>query len=170
MDISKDADKPEMAIGKILLADNMSIASAESCTGGLICSMLTDVPGSSSYVAGGVISYSNKIKHDVLGVPQDILDTSGAVSEETALAMSNGVRKLMKTDIGVSSTGVAGPSPSEGKSVGLIYLSVSTANRNVVRRYMFSGSRTDIKHQAAQMAIRLVIETVGRRENDENKE
>ena len=116
-------------IGNMLVEQNATLATAESCTGGLIASLLTDVSGSSRYFKGGIVSYTNEIKAEVLGVKQETLDKFSAVSLETAYEMVACVQKLMKTDFAISVTGNAGPNPSEGKEVGLVYFGLAVKNK-----------------------------------------
>lgn len=116
-----DRDSLEETILSLLVDKNLTIAAAESCTGGLFAKRLTDIPGSSTAFCGGVVAYSNAAKINILGVPEKTIREHGAVSEETALEMAKGARKIFGADIGVSVTGVAGPDSQEGKEVGTIY-------------------------------------------------
>lgn len=148
-----DAETLEQVAGKLLCAKNLTIALAESCTGGLLTSRLTDIPGSSGYVVGSVICYSNQIKL-FLGVPAAMLAEHGAVSRETAIEMAAQVRKKFKTDIGVGVTGIAGPGgATENKPVGLVYIALDGPNGVQCQRYHFFGQRTDIKQRAALAAL-----------------
>ncbi len=111
---------------KLLKEKNLKVAFAESCTGGLVSKLITDVSGSSSVFDGGVVSYSNEVKASVLGVEKEMLETYGAVSRPVAVEMAEGVRKLIKSDIGIGITGIAGPeSDSTNKPVGLVYVAIS---------------------------------------------
>ena len=111
---------------KSLAAQGATIAFAESCTGGLLTKLITDVPGASAVLSGGVCAYANEVKNGVLGVPQRDLDSYGAVSRPVALHMARGVRALMGTDIGVGTTGIAGPASDDTKKpVGLVYVAVA---------------------------------------------
>lgn len=149
---------PEQALVKKLAESNMKIAVAESCTGGLVTGRITSVSGSSAVLDGSVVSYANEIKAKLLGVEQDILDTKGAVSEECALQMADGVRKLMGADIGISITGIAGPTGgTPEKPVGTVYIAVSTKNmqkcekltlRNNGREYVRNVSAKNVLHLA----------------------
>ena len=151
----------EIELGKILTAKNLTIACAESCTGGLLTSRLTDVSGSSAYVQGSIVSYSNEIKNSVLKVQAETLKNFGAVSEQTARQMSANVRELFKTDIGVGVTGIAGPSGGTAeKPVGTVYISVSDSRQIIVKLFNFSGSRSEIKNQACEAAMQMVIDVV----------
>ncbi|MBQ7198120.1 MAG: CinA family protein [Selenomonadaceae bacterium] len=151
----------EIELGKLLTAKNLTIACAESCTGGLLTSRLTDVSGSSAYVQGSIVSYSNEIKNSVLKVQAETLKNFGAVSEQTARQMSANVRELFKTDIGVGVTGIAGPSGGTAeKPVGTVYISVSDSRQIIVKLFNFSGSRSEIKNQACEAAMQMVIDVV----------
>jgi len=132
----------------------MSLAVAESCTGGLLASMITDAPGSSEHFKGGVIAYSNEVKKDLLGVEAATLESYGAVSSQTAREMADGVRKRLKADAGVSITGIAGPGGgSIRKPIGTVYIGVSTAKGTKVRRFAFDGNRKAIRKASALAAV-----------------
>ena len=144
-------------LGRDLYARGLTIACAESCTGGLLTSTLTDIPGSSYYVMGSVVSYSNDVKSRVLGVSEETLSQYGAVSEETAREMAEGVRQLMQTDIGVGITGIAGPDGgSAEKPVGLVYIAVSSQTRTVVQKNYFHGTRLENKQAAVANALAMI--------------
>ena len=145
---------------KLLTDKNLTIAFAESCTGGLASSLITDIPGSSAYLKGSVVSYTNEVKHKILGVKSETLDKFGAVSKETAKEMAVGVKHLMQTDFGISITGNAGPGKSEGKPGGLVYIAVSSPSTTVGEELNLVGSRTEIKSQAARKAIELLYKNV----------
>ena len=152
--------------GRKLRAVGLTIACAESCTGGLLTSVLTDVPGSSTYVMGSVVSYSNEVKNRILHVSAETLSVYGAVSEETARAMAEGIRNLMQTDLGVGITGIAGPDGgSAEKPVGLVYIAVTVDGKNAVQKNLFTGVRTEIKCAAVSKALVMVQEML--REMDE---
>ncbi len=150
----------ETALGEKLRARKLTIASAESCTGGLVGHRLTNVAGSSQYFWGGVISYDNSIKQDILGVPGEVLETVGAVSPECALAMARGVRILMKTGLGISTTGIAGPGgATPGKPVGLVYIALVDGNGfERCERYVWDSDRVGNKELSAQAALQIVLE------------
>src|SRR5699024_6603040 len=123
-----DVDSLEQVVVEELKQRGLTLATAESCTGGLIGKRITDIPGSSACYVGGVISYSNDVKMQLLGVKQQTLSQYGAVSEQTACEMAEGVRRCTGADIGLSTTGVAGPDGgTEEKPVGLVYIGLSTA-------------------------------------------
>lgn len=138
--------------------DGLTIAVAESLTGGLVSATLTDVPGASAVVVGGVVAYATEAKHDVLGVPLAVLENHGAVSAETAAAMADRVREVFGTDIGISTTGVAGPDIQEGKPVGMVFIGVAGTEAAVVNEYAFTGDRVDVRNQTVAMALDLLAE------------
>ena len=148
-------------MGRKLRMAGVTIACAESCTGGLLTSTLTDVPGSSSYVVGSVVSYSNDVKMRILHVSEEILSVYGAVSEETARAMAEGVRHLMQTDIGVGITGIAGPDGgSPEKPVGLVYIATAVSAHTIVKKYNFSGTRIENKRAAVAQALAMIRDVI----------
>jgi len=152
---STDGRTMEEVVGAALAARGYSIASAESCTGGLLMSRLTDVPGSSSYVRAGVIAYAYEDKTALLGVPKELIETHGAVSEPVAVAMAEGIRARTGADVTVGITGIAGPGGgTETKPVGTVVIAVIVPNQPVyVRTYSFIGGRTMVKFQATQAAM-----------------
>lgn len=151
----------EARIGHALRAKGWTICTAESCTGGLIAHRLTNIPGSSEYVLGGVVAYANRIKQALLHVRQGTLIAYGAVSEQTASEMAVGARELFGADVAVSVTGIAGPGGgSAEKPVGLTYIGVATPDGGVVvQRHVWEGDRETIKNASAEAALRLVLET-----------
>ncbi|MFH1074947.1 MAG: competence/damage-inducible protein A [Candidatus Firestonebacteria bacterium] len=149
-----DDENMEKNIGMLMTMQKRTIATAESCTGGLIANKITDVPGSSSYFLRGIICYSNQSKIDTLNVKRITLDMYGAVSKQVAEEMAEGIRKVAETDIGLAITGIAGPGGgSEQKPVGLVYIALSTDNEMISRECRFSGERALIKERAAQTAL-----------------
>ena len=154
-----DNDTLPEVLGKELLSRQQTIAFAESCTGGLASSMMTDVPGSSEYVKGSVISYTNEVKNTVINVSKTTLAKKGAVSEETALEMAKGIREVISSDIAVSITGLAGPGGgTRKKPVGLVYIAVADANGEACRKFNFGGTRTQIKYRAAMAALGFALD------------
>jgi nicotinamide-nucleotide amidase len=148
-------------IGDLLRTRKETLAVAESCTGGKVADMITDVPGSSGYFLGGVISYSNEAKVKFLGVSVDILKSKGAVSEEVAIQMARGVRESMGSTYGIGITGIAGPTGgSKAKPVGLVFIAVSSAGAQVVERQVFKGPRTDVKTAAANRSLAMLLKFV----------
>jgi PncC family amidohydrolase len=149
----------ESQIGEILRRRKLTLATAESCTAGLIAHRITNVPGSSDYFLGGVVAYANKTKMRLLGVSQEVLDRDGAVSEETAREMALGARRALVADIGVSVTGIAGPGGgTEEKPVGLTYVGVSGSMGTRVERHVWDGDRAANKAQSATAALRLLCD------------
>lgn len=144
-------------IGELLKQKNFTVATAESCTGGLLASTLTDVDGASAYVKGGIVSYTNEIKISVLHVNAETLKNFGAVSAETAREMATNVREIFSATIGISTTGVAGKSV-EGKPVGTVFVAVDAENFSAVKEFHFNGTRTEIKAQAVDAALKLLAE------------
>ena len=136
--------------------ENFTIACAESCTGGLIMSRLTDFAGASAHVKGGIVAYVNEIKIKILHVKEDTIKNFGAVSSQTALEMATNVREIFSATIGLSTTGNAGPSAREGKPVGLVYVAIVGENFSEVKECHFKGSRLDIKSQAVDAAFELL--------------
>jgi PncC family amidohydrolase len=150
---------PAEIVGPLLRARGATVVTAESCTGGLIGSLLTDVSGSSDYYLGGVISYSNEVKRDVLGVQAETLATVGAVSRETALQMARGVRRLLRADYALAVTGIAGPTGgTPTKPVGLAYIALVGPDVEWCERHVWDGDRVDNKRRTAQRALRMLIE------------
>lgn len=136
-----------------------TLVTAESCTGGGIGAALTAVPGSSAVYKGGIISYTNWVKHNLLGVDQKLLDTLGAVSAPVAEAMAEGARKVLRADIAVSVTGLAGPGGDEfGNPVGLVFIGYSDCRKTLSRRFLFPGDREAVRQNACREALKLVLE------------
>ena len=147
------------AAGKALAEREDTVACAESCTGGLLSSLLTDVEGSSAYVMGSVVAYANEVKEKQLGVNPETLAKYGAVSEQTAREMARGVMKLMGTSIGVGITGIAGPGGgTEEKPVGRVYIAVAGSQGEQVRANDFRGSRYEVKLQTVSTALRMLVD------------
>jgi PncC family amidohydrolase len=138
----------------------LKLTTAESCTGGLFGVALTDRPGISAVYSSGFITYANEAKRDILGVPQDVLDTHGAVSEATAKAMAEGARAKTDTDLAISITGIAGPGGgSEHKPVGLVYIGAAMAGKDtIVAKRNFDGDRDAVRRQAVDAAAKLGVE------------
>lgn len=158
-------ERIEAHVGAALLERGWTVSTAESCTGGLVTHRLTNIPGSSAYVQGGVIAYSYESKETLLKVRHETLVAYGAVSEETAVEMALGARALLDTDVAVSITGIAGPGGGmPGKPVGLTYLAVATRSGifRVVRR-VWNGDREAVKSASADCALELLLEAVKQR-------
>ncbi len=147
----------EEVVGKILTAKKLTIAVAESCTGGLIAHRLTNVPGSSVYVERGVVTYSNEPKIEILNIPEKLIRQHGAVSKEVAIAMAENVRNIAGTNIGISTTGIAGPSGGTAeKPVGLVWIGYSDSHGSFALRFSFGNDRLRTKERASQAALELV--------------
>ena len=146
----------------LCLENNVTFGTAESCTGGLIAASVTDVAGASAVFSGGIVSYVNSVKEKLLGVPARTLAEKGAVSPETAEAMSRGARRALGVDYAVAVTGFAGPSGggTPDKPVGLVYVSVASENSVIVTENRFSGDREAVRLQTVEKALSLLIETV----------
>src|SRR5437588_1866897 len=158
-------------VGERLRRQGRSLAAAESCTGGMLGAALTDVPGSSTYFLGGVISYADRVKVDQLQVPEATLRQYGAVSEQTAAAMARGVRQLLRADIGVSITGVAGPDAEGSKPVGLTFIGIAAptlpsprggGDTSAMHRFQWTGDRWDNRRRSVIAALELLVRTPGR--------
>ncbi len=148
-------------VSDILKKQHLTIATAESCTGGLIAHTLTNISGSSEYFDRGVISYSNTAKKELLGVPEKILQQYGTVSEQTAQAMAQGIRTRAHVDIGLATTGIAGPTGgTKDKPIGLVYIAVATEKKVMVKRFLFSGDRLQNKEDTCTAALSLLLETI----------
>lgn len=144
----------EGVIGELLTRHKKTLAIAESCTGGLIASRITDAPGSSKYFKAGIVAYGNSIKINFLGVSAGALKKYGAVSRQIAIKMAQGIRKLADTDIGLAVTGIAGPSGAvKNKPVGLVYIAISTSDKTICKNFHFLGGRSAIKLLASQAAL-----------------
>ncbi|MEL6270130.1 MAG: CinA family protein [Chloroflexota bacterium] len=153
---------PEQQLLQLLHGTGITIATAESCTGGLIASRITDVAGSSNYMLGSVVSYSNAAKQNILNVRQGTLMAYGAVSEPTAQEMATGAKKLFEVDYAISVTGIAGPGGgTPEKPVGLTYIGLAMpGDRTEVRRYQWKGDRLAVKKQSADAALQWLIEAI----------
>jgi len=152
-----DEDTMERVVAALLIMKGATIAVAESCTGGLLADRLTDVPGSSAYFERGVVAYSNQAKRETLKVPKRILERFGAVSRETATAMAEGVRKISGTDLGLSTTCIAGPSGATAeKSVGLAFVGLAHGQGSFAHRFLFGQDRRTNKECCVMAALNLV--------------
>lgn len=147
----------EMAIGRLLRHKGWTLATAESCTGGLLAERITAVSGASDYFDRALVTYSNRAKMELLDVPEEMLMAHGAVSEPVALAMAEGARKRSGAEAAIAITGIAGPTGgSAEKPVGTVFMACATPGRNVAERHLFSGSREQIRQSAAQAALALL--------------
>ncbi len=155
---STDGRAMEEVVGAMLRERGLTIAAAESCTGGLMLSRLTDVAGSSDYVVGGVVAYSNQVKSDLAGVPAELIRAHGAVSEAVAVALAEGIKASLGADVGVGITGIAGPGGgTPQKPVGTVAIAVVSPDGPArARRFVFPGGRAQVKFQSSQTALDIV--------------
>ncbi|NPV42951.1 MAG: competence/damage-inducible protein A [Firmicutes bacterium] len=154
---SYDNEPLEVVVGRMLIERRRTISIAESCTGGYLSHLLTNIPGISAVFDRGIISYSNKSKIEILNVPVEILKQKGAVSQEMAISMASWIRKLSGTDLGVAITGIAGPDGGAPlKPVGLVFITLSTDSGDLCEEYLFSGNREAIKRRSALAALDLI--------------
>ncbi len=138
-----------------------TVAAAESCTGGLVAHLITEVPGSSGYFRGGVVAYSDDVKQVALGVPGETLRAHGAVSAQVALAMAEGVRARLGAHVGAGVTGIAGPDGGTGsKPVGLVYVAVAGGRQPIVKRFVWAYDREGNKRASAEAVLQLLVEAV----------
>jgi nicotinamide-nucleotide amidase len=149
-------------VGDACRSRGATIATAESCTGGLVADLLTDVPGSSDYVRGGLVTYANDVKVELAGVPAETIEAHGAVSAQVAVAMAEGARRRLGADLAVAVTGIAGPGGgTSAKPVGLTYVAVADADGDQVRRFLWDSGRLENKRSSAEAALMLVLERLG---------
>jgi nicotinamide-nucleotide amidase len=159
--MNQDLKQLSSQVGRRLTDNNLTIATAESCTGGLLSHVLTNVSGSSGYFIGGVVAYSNQIKNAILGVRPETLEAFGAVSEATAKEMACGVRKKFKTDLGLSTTGIAGPTGGTPKKpVGLVWIGITTKDRTMAYECHFEADREGIKTLTVNELLKRLIEEI----------
>ncbi len=146
-------------VGDACRTRGLTIGTAESCTGGLVSHLLTEIPGSSAYLMGGLVTYANEVKIALADVPPAVLDAHGAVSAQVAVAMAIGARRRLGVDVAVAVTGVAGPDGgTASKPVGLTYVAVADADGDLVRRFLWSDDRSGNKRASADAALRLLLE------------
>jgi nicotinamide-nucleotide amidase len=159
-----DMSEPsEVVVGQLLLKHKLTLALAESCTGGLIGHRITDVPGSSEYLMGGIVAYSYDAKEHLLGVRHNTLYDHGAVSPETAIEMARGARRTLGADIGLSVTGIAGPGGGlPGKPVGLVYICLSTRDFERVEKFVWDKDRAGNKWESSEAALQMLLDYLAR--------
>ena len=156
-----DLSRLAVRLGARCTALGLRIATVESCTGGLVGHLITEVPGSSAYFVGGFVTYSDALKQEVVGVPHDVLAAHGAVSAQVAMAMATGGRMRTGADLVVSVTGIAGPDGGmPSKPVGLTYVAVADRIGVAVRRHLWSGDRSDNKQRSAAAALEILLERI----------
>ena len=148
-------------VHELMSVHDLTLSVAESCTSGLISHYITSRSGASAFFAGGIVSYSEKIKKNVLGISDETIHNHGVVSMETAIEMAERVRLILKTDLSVSTTGNLGPDVLEGKEIGLIYIAASKEGKTVSRELRLQGDRSENKELAALAGLKLLIELVG---------
>ena len=154
---SEDETSMEEVVGKLLKEKGLTLSTAESSTGGLIASRIVNVPGSSAYFMGSVVAYSNQVKENVLKVSKENIEKYGAVSEPVARQMAEGVKDLLKTDISLSDTGIAGPTgATPDKPLGLHYIGMGIENKTVVEKVIFKGHRNDVRLRVSQHALNML--------------
>ena len=145
-------------VAKLLIEKKKSLCLAESCTGGLLTHQLTNIPGSSQFLKLTIVAYSNESKVKLLKVPKELIKKWGAVSEETAVAMAQGARNIVKTDFGLAITGIAGPGGgTQTKPIGLCFVAISSKNEILCVKYQLKGNRLQIKSKAVDKALKLLI-------------
>jgi len=151
----------EESIGNFLRGKGWTLSIAESCTGGLVSDLITNVPGSSDYFEGSIVSYSNLAKTEHLSVPSNVIKRYGAVSSQVAIAMAKGVRRAFHTTFGVSTTGIAGPGGGSGKKpVGLVFIAVSDGKKTIVKKEKLKGTRREIKKESARRSLKYLYEFI----------
>ncbi len=143
----------------VLAAAGLTVGTAESLTGGLVCAALTDVPGASAVVRGAVVAYATDVKASVLGVDPVLLERVGAVHGTVAAQLAEGVRRVLGTDLGVSTTGVAGPDPADGQPVGTVFVGVSGPGGTAVEQHAFTGDRAAVRRDSVAAALDLLART-----------
>ena len=157
----KDLEALALRLGRALQVRGWRLAVAESCTGGWIAKALTDVAGSSQWFEGGVVSYSNAAKTELLGVSPDVLNAHGAVSEETVLAMADGARRRFAADLAVAVSGIAGPDGgTQDKPVGTVHFAWAGPNGATAARRIFAGGRESVRRQTVALALERIVELV----------
>lgn len=151
----------ETKLVKHCMEKNMTLAVAESCTGGLLGAKIVGVPGASQVFKGGILCYADEIKVNLLNVPAAMIEDEGVVSSSCAEAMAQGVRKLFDVDLAVAVTGIAGPSGgTDEKPVGLVFLSAATEEAVLVQGFKFEGNRTEIREQAVEAALAMMLKLI----------
>ncbi len=149
----------ELRIGTLLNEKKLTLVTAESCTGGLVASRITDIAGSSAYFLGGIVSYSNEAKASLLGVSWDTLNTKGAVSRETVIKMAQGARKVFNANIAVSVSGIAGPGGgTPDKPVGTVWVGLATPSGEEARHFVWEGDRIRNKQLSSEAALQFILD------------
>ncbi|MFH5880625.1 CinA family protein [Arthrobacter sp. NA-172] len=156
--MSRSASEAAASAVELAIDQRLTVATAESLTAGLVAATLADTPGASGMLQGGVVAYQNSVKEGVLGVPPELLSAVGSVDAQVAAAMADGARLACGADLGVSTTGVAGPLPHDGKPVGTVFIGVATASGSAAYSYSFEGDRPGIRAQATAAALERLLE------------
>jgi PncC family amidohydrolase len=155
--VARERSDLERVVGRLLKEQGLTLALSESCTGGLLGHRVTDVPGSSDYFRGSIVAYASDVKEKLLGVRGETLAAHGAVSEQTAQEMARGARRAIEADLGLSITGIAGPTGGTlGKPVGLVYVGLAAPDGEWVERYVWDGDRLENKARSAEAALDLL--------------
>lgn len=149
-------------VGRVLSSRALTVAAAESCTGGLLCAAITGVPGSSAYFKGGIVAYGDAVKAEELSVPAQLLARAGAVSGEVAAAMAEGAARRLAADVGIGATGIAGPGGgSPEKPVGTVWIAVAAGAVRISRRLLLPGDREEVRAATVAHALRILLEALG---------
>ncbi|WP_115788089.1 CinA family protein [Arthrobacter silvisoli] len=156
--MSRTAEEAAAEVVALAIARGVTVATAESLTAGMVAAVLANTPGASGMLQGGVVAYQNSVKAAVLGVSESLLVEAGSVDAGVARAMAEGARKACGADVGVSTTGVAGPEAHDGKDVGTVFIAVASEQGSEAFGYAFSGSRGEIREQAAAAALERVLD------------
>ena len=144
-------------VHRLLLKKGKTIATAESCTGGMLSEFLTRNPGSSKYFLLGVTTYNNKSKNKILSIPSPVIIKYGAVSKETCVKMAEAIKRLARADIGIGISGIAGPTGAvPGKPVGTVFIAIRDTNRKICKKFYFKGTRSTVRKSAAQETLKLL--------------
>ncbi len=162
--VSIKGEEVEEVFGQKLKEKNLTLATAESCTGGKIAHKITSISGSSAYFKGSIVSYSTEIKKSILSIPSEMVEKHTVVSEEVALSMAQNVKALLHSDIGIATTGVAGPNKGEGENeVGTVFIAIVTPQKNVVKKFLFGTfERTQFIERVSNLAIQITYDIIKR--------
>jgi len=151
------SDRYQKSIHDFLIKNNLTLATAESCTGGLLGDLITNIPGSSEYYKGGLIAYDNEIKIDILKIKRETMNIYGAVSSEVASEMAENIRDMMQVDIGIAITGIAGPGGGDSKKpVGLTYISLCSTDLPKTKEFIWHDNRRENKENSAVQALKIL--------------
>lgn len=168
---AQDIENLSIQVKEALIAHHQMMATAESCTGGLVASHIVDIPGSSEALAGGIVAYQNEVKEKLLGVPASILNTVGAVSEETVHAMAEGALKKFNCDWAIATSGIAGPGGAEpGKPVGTVWMAVASRLQNDAFCKIFAGNRNEVREKSVYSVLSKLLEMINNQNSTCTKE